>query len=278
MFPFKFNCTDARDPFLQQLHSTFNATPVIPPSSRDIDLLFLISHRGQKTTSLGPLAEVLHPGVSPLSPSTVSSEIAQIAINKTSDFSLELGFQILPEVFKGFNLDMEPVKGAFEGGKELSFAFLNVRRVRVFPVTLGSALMHQRINTDHPSIKNILSKKGLYLVTSLIQSNEFSLTLNKTRNAEVNFEAAVQQLADANFTIDSNRSSDFSITHKGSEYLTFAFSCVELEVEKDGKMSINREVTWKKGEDEDGQATESQDPEISFMNPKLPAILAWDKN
>lgn len=276
MFPFKFNCVDANDPFLQQIHETFKATPVLPPSSSDVDLLFLISHRGQETVPLGPLEDVLEPDATPLNPDTISSDIAGINLNKTGNFSLDLGFQLLPGIFKGFNLEMEPITGALKGGKELSFSFPNARRVRIFPVKLGSALIGRKMNTEHPLMKNVLRKKGLYVVTSLLQSREFSISLNKTRNTELDFDAAIQTLANTGLTVKTDRSTDFSIDHQGEEYLTFAFSCVELLVDKDGALSINKEVIWKRGENGEPESTPKEAEEMSFINPKLPAILSWD--
>ena len=279
MFTLKFNCAAANDPFLKQLHSSFKATPFLPPSSKDIDLLFLISHKGRETKVLGPLEEVLHDSDTPISVKTITSDVANIQLNKTSDISLELGLTVLSEVFQGFNLDMAPLRGAVAGGKELSLSFPDARRTRIFPTALGSALLNRKINPEHPLMKNVLKKKGLYVVTSLLQSRNFLMTFNKDRNTGLDFNAAVQQVADANLSVKSNRSTEFEIGHDGEEYLTFAFSCVELLVGKDGSISINREVIWKRGED--GQEVPVQDEnytEISFMNPELPAILAWDKD
>lgn len=278
MFPLKFTCAVANDPFLNDLYKLYKATPVMPPSANDIDLLYLIAHKGKKTSPLGPLEDVLHASETPVNLNTITSEVMGATLRRTSNLNLNLGFQVLSGVFQGFNLDMQPLKGAVGHGKELSFAFTDVRRKRVFPTAVGSALMNHKINTEHVAIKDVINKRGLYLVTSILQSKNFQLTFEKQLNLDMDFDVAAHKVADAKLSVQSNKGKELVLGYEGEEYLTFAFSCVELMFDKDGRLSISTEVIWKRGDgDAAGMVAEMDDPEISFMNPDMPAILSWDK-
>jgi len=279
MFPFKFNCNgEIEDPLLHQLHASFNATPFLPPSAKVVELLYLVGHRGQKTFPLGPFEEVLVKNGPPFYLKTINAQTADVSLNKSSHFNLDLGFKLLEGIFKGFDLKMEPLKAALAGEREIALAFQNVRRKNITHTHLGTALQGQVVNMDHPSIRMLYNKMGMYIVSSLLQSNKFTIQLGKTRNGSFKLEApVVEALADAGLEVGGDGKTNLSFTHSDKNFLTFAFSCFELKLEGNGRISIEQEVTWAKGLDEGNKHVAKNNPEISFINPKLPAIMAWDE-
>lgn len=280
MFPFKFNCNnEIEDPLLKQLHASFNATPFLPPSSKVVELLYLVGHRGQQTFPLGPIESVLVKNGIPFNLKPNNGRSTNVSLNKSGNFNLDLGFRLLDGIFKGFDLKMEPLKAVLKGEREIALTFENVRRKNITHIELGSALMGQRVNMEHPSIGMLKNKKmGIYIVSSLLQSNQFTIQLGKTKNGSFDIEVpSIEAIADAGLKVGGDGKTELSCTHSGKNYLTFAFSCFELKLEDDGKVSIEQEVTWAKGLNIEDKKVAAENPEISFMNPKLPAIMSWDE-
>lgn len=282
MFPFKFSCNNQiEDPLLKQLHSIYHATPFLPPSAGDIELLHLVAHRGEKTFRMGPLQEVLKEGGAESLSSLGSGEaqVASVALNQSSKFNMDLGFKLLEGLFKGFDLKMEPFKAALNGERELSLSFQQVIRRHIHHTAMGSAFRSLHVDMEHPSIKATHRRMGLFVVSSLLQSCQFTLQLEKSKNGTFDLEApSIDAIAEAGLKVGGDGERELSFTYTGKKPLTFAFSCYELKLDIAGKLQIEQEVSWRKGfEAEEKDALGEGNPEVSFISPRLPAILAWDE-
>mgnify|MGYP001589636013 CR=1 FL=1 len=269
---------------LTQLHSVFQATPFLPPST-GIHLLDLVMHLGQETHHLGPFSQILQ-GDAQLDVPVDKIKSANVQLNRTSQFNLDLGFRLLDGIFSGFDLKMEPVKAVLKGDMQMAISFQNVRSRRIPHTVMGTALEGKRVKMEHSSVKMMKREKlGCYIVSSLLESKKFSIHLTRSSGKSLGIEApSIDGLVEAGLQVSSGKKTDLTIWHEGSNYLTFAFSCFELEIQDSGIVNIWKEVNWARGkgmselEDELQQPEECDPLEVSFMHPKLPAILAWDSS
>ncbi len=283
MFPFKFTCKVNNDPLLYQLFSTFKATPFLPPSS-SIQPLHLVAHRGEETMHLGPLSQVLKSNSLPFEVDENSDSIADNDFNSSSNFNAELGLKLLEGIFKGFKIKIAPLEAVIKNASELSLKFQDVRRRHIHHTSLGNALAKHHIDMQNGTIGGLFSGKkpvGMYIISSVIESRNFSIRLGKNGSSGISVEAPViEKITDAGLKVDREGDKTYAISHEGDEYLVFAFSCFQLKLKEDGTISIHKEVSWIRGEfdEEKTRSIEQTEPEISFMHPDLPAILEWDRN
>lgn len=278
----RFGCgPDLQDPMLDQLLEAFKATPFLPPST-EVQPLMLVGHRGQKTHHFGPLEEILAQSETPfkLKPDLAAS--ANVDLKKTAMMNFDLGFQLLDGLFKGFELKIDPLKATLDRTKEIGLSFKNVQKRYLTNTELGSALINQRINLEHPSMAAFLRKEkplGMYVVSSVLQSNAFKIHLGKTSDGDFSIKAPeIKQLTNVGLEVEGDKDTDFSISYKGKKYLTFAFACFQLKFDSaSGRLSLEEEQVWAK--DPHGLNTEKKQAaaEVSFVHSKLPAILSWDE-
>lgn len=277
----RFGCAPTvQDPLLNELLGAFKATPFLPPSA-EVQPLMLVGHRGQKTHHYGPLEEIfIKTGVPfQLKPDRAAS--ANVDLTRTAMMNFDLGFQLLDGLFKGFDLKIDPLKATLGKAKEIGLSFKNVQKRYITNTELGSALINQKINLEHPSMAAFLREEkplGMYVVSSVLQSNEFTVHLGKISDGELDIKAPeIEQLTNVGLKVEGDRDTNYTITHKGKKYLTFAFACFQLKYDSTGnKLSLEEEQVWAKGTD--GAIKEKQSAEeVSFIDSKLPAILSWDE-
>ena len=279
MFPHKFICKTQNDPLLQQLQSTFSATPFLPPSA-SIHPLDMVAHRGEKTMHLGPLAHILSPEGGPFGMSVEQANVAKVDLNRSSSFNLDLGFKLLDGLFNGFRVSLDPVKAAIKNATAISLSFRGTRRRFINHVTLGQSLRNHKIDLEHPSIKGLFGgdkKMGMYVIGSVLESKQFNIQLSNNNSVGIDVDAPlIGKVTEAGLKVEHEGKRLLSIAHEGEEFLVFGFSCFILNKDSTGGLSIEEEVTWTRGEEEDENEEKNQTPEVSLIHPKLPAILAWD--
>lgn len=280
----KFLCGGGtKDPLLSELYETYDATPFLPPSN-GIKPLDLIGHRGQKTKNFGTFAKLLIDSGVPFELSPEKASLAKVELKKSMEFNLELGFKLLDQIIKGYNLKINPLQAGLKNAKELCLSFQNVQRRSISNVDLGTALTGRKLDLSHSSLgafRRADKPLGMYIVASVLESNAFSLHLNKSAGQNLSIaDSEIGNLTDVGFKVHNDSEKELIISHSGDDYLAFAFSCYKLNFDSDtGVMSIEEEVSWEKGANntEVKENTAPKSIEISFMSPALPAILEWDE-
>ncbi len=279
----KFGCKPSeQDPLLDQLHRTFSATPYLPPSTA-VQPLMLVGHRGQKTKNFGPFAEMLVSTAVPFELTPEQATSADYELKRTGSFNGELGLSLLDGLFKGFNLSIDPLNGVLHREMELSLSFQKVQRLFFHHTVLGSALKNQRLDLKHPSMRPFQRDKkplDMFITSSVLQSKAFTIHLGKKSSAGLDLDVpTVAQFTNVGLDLQGSKDTEITISHEGDKYLTFAFSCFQLSYESDGSLGIEEEVSWARGaKGTTAPADETEvNLEISFVNPRLPAIMAWDE-
>ena len=190
------------------------------------------------------------------------STLADLTIKKTQSVKLDFGLKLLSGFLKGFGVPEAPIEGGLNGARNISFSFTNTKRLYVEPALLGRKLIGKKMDLQNPALGIFLQDDpyDMHLITSVIVSNGFKVHVEK--KADVKFAVDVPAIQNAignvSTKIDTGGSNDSTIAFQGDEFLTFAFSCVKLEVDKAtgtikmGEMVPNRSA--------DGTVTEEYIP------------------
>jgi hypothetical protein len=259
------------------LRDLFNATPVRTPEA-SVQPLLVIAEKAGKTDKRGMLQHLLI-GDGNFSIQANDDPVSNVNLDKTRSMDWDFGLKLLDGIFQGFKLPSASIGAQLNGAKEISLSFNNVRRRWIDKNLLGSALKGLRVDLQHPSVGIFKGDDPwqMLLVTDVIASNGFAINVEKTRDDGFNVEApAIQQiLNEAKVDVKAKSNSKNSIAFEGNDYLTFAFTCVKLEVDpQTGALGVGATVVTKEGK----TVKKSETPEPVELDDDLfePGMLEWD--
>ncbi|MFQ5445539.1 MAG: hypothetical protein ACE5FF_01285 [Saprospiraceae bacterium] len=264
------------------LRKLFNATPMRVPEA-SVQPLLVIAEKAGKTDKRGALKHLLSNHRS-IKTDVQDDPVSDVSLERTRSMDWDFGLKLLDGIFKGFNLPSATIATKLEGAKEISLSFHNVRRHWVDKNALGSALHHKKVDLTHPAV-GIFTGDDAYnmlLVTDVIVSNAFSINVEKTKDNSFEVEAPTFQeiIDEANLKLKVKSSSKNSITFEGEDFLTFAFSCVKLELDQQtGALGVGLSVVTREVATPDGtKMTEVEEPQPIELDDDLfePGLLEWD--
>lgn len=261
------------------LRDLFNATPMKVPDASVQPFMVIAEKRG-KTERRGELRHLLTNNLE-IPIRLKEADVSNVNLEKTRSMDWDFGIKILDGIFQGFKLPSGEISSQLDNAKEISLSFNNVKRKFIDKNELGTSLIGRLLDLSHPSAR-IFLKDGynLLLVTDVIVSKSFGINFTKTINNQEKIEApTIQQIIDkANLEIKVKAESNNSISFEGSEYLTFAFSCVKLNIDPDtGALYVGSAVTTKEStRGESAGADQSPQPVELDDDVFEPGMLEWD--
>ena len=259
------------------LRETFNASPLRVPETR-VKPMVVIGKRGKTVNFRGQLKHLIIDGEH-LEVPFEESTMANASLQRSQSISLNFGIKILEGFLQGLGLSSAaPIGAHLQGAKEISFSFTNARRLFVDPGLLGNHLKGKKIDLEHPSIGIFTDADDpfdMLLISDAIVSKSFTINIEKGNEHEI--EASLpqlqQQIADLDAKVKIEIKDNRSITFKGEEYLTFAFACVALKLNKEtGGLQIG-ETVLTKGSGEVEQTPYSMIDDDEFE----PGMLEWEE-
>ncbi len=224
-----------------QLRSMFNANPLRIPESIYQPLLVL-EIINKKPQPLGQFEELVK-GKYNHNLDIITSEVAEFSGQQTKKVNSKLGLDILGGFIKAFGAEPAKINIALNKAKSLNFSFSNVERRRFSPLLLGKILAENEVfaNPNNMFVDKIMKdrKSKLAIVTDVITSNSFSINVfdEKDNDIEIDIPIIENYLTnlDIEFNIDSTKTNEIKFTKDTP--LTFAFSCVEILIDENGKFS-----------------------------------------
>jgi hypothetical protein len=281
---FKFQCTQ-QDKVLKALIKTYGATPLRIPDNqtRPLDI---IAYRGVKSKNRGSLEHILV-NADAILPNFKKSEQANIQFSKTNELKAAFGLKILNGFLKGFNIGINPLEGNIHQQNMLSFEFKNVKKDYVHIGLLGRHLKDCRLDLENPSLSIFTRDEkpmDMYLINSVLKSNEFTVHVKKEVDNDGKIEIPVlQKITDAGAELSYQGEKSYSITFKNKRYLTFAFSCVEILFDKKtGQFSgIGEERNTRNMTDDVAESIVLEDLKAkpkSLIDEDVPALMSWDED
>jgi hypothetical protein len=264
------------------LRKMFNATPLKVPEA-SVQPLLIIAERNGKTDKRGELKHLLADAAAfKIKPK--EDPVADVSLEKTRSVDWDFGLKLLEGFFQGFGIPSASVAAKLDMAREISLSFHNVKRRWIDKNELGSALRGKTIDLMHPALGIFLGGDAynMLLVTDVIVSNGFSINVEKSKNGNLSAEIpAIQQIVnEAKAGVDVKSSSTNSISFQGKDFLTFAFSCVKLELNPlsgalaVGTTVVTRKVTTAKGT-EVKEVEEAESVQLD-RKPGEPGLLEWD--
>lgn len=225
-------CAD--DQMTQTLKKLFNATPVRVPETK-IQPLCVVARKKAKASFRGELKFLLDKNEAFAVPLR-ESQVADLSGKNSKNVDLDLGLQIMEGFLKGFGLPSSAFTSEFHGVKKVSFSFKNVKRYYVDINELGLQIARKKLDLENPSISIFTEAEPweMLLIDSVITSSDF--TISTERESNVNFAAKIdkmqQVLSGANSTVKLSSSSGYDLTFQGDQHLSFAFSTVQLFIDR----------------------------------------------
>ena len=250
----------------------------VPEAS--VQPLLVIAEKAGKTDKRGELRHLLS-DTSALSLELIEEPVADVSLDNTRSMDWDFGFKLLDGFFQGFNLPSAAIGAKLSNAKEISLSFKNVKRRRVDKNELGSALAGRTLNLTHPSAQIFLGEDAhnLLMVTDIIISNGFAINVLKSKDNGGNIEVpAIQEIVnEAKLDVKVKSDSKNSITFEGDHFLTFAFTCVKLELNPTtGALAVGTTVITresKKGGVEKVEVPQPVELDDDFFEP---GMLEWD--
>ena len=228
-----------KNKFTDHLRGIFDANPLKQPNPR-YGPLHLIEIKNKKTYPLGKFADLIQ-GDHDLGISINKEPMSAISSEWSKKADIRVGVDLLSGFFKGFGLDMVGVSSSFKNAKQFSFAFENVERHYFEPMELGRILSQNEIKADTGNIfiSKIMESDDhrLALITDAIVSNNFSIATFSDSGSNVDIEVPVieKYLADLDTKTAFEKKENNVIKFVHPKPIPFAFSCIELEINNDGK-------------------------------------------
>lgn len=173
----------------------------------------------------------------------MQAPVAQVSNTKTKKIGFNIAFEILGNFIKAFGLDPAAIGASVKGASKMAFSFGNVSRNYIDVLQLGKILSDNDIMGDPENmfIKEIMANKHtkLALITDALRSTDFSLSTFKENETGASIDIPLIQnyVSNVNAKLRVDRTAENEITFSGETPLTYAFSCVEIKIDADGKFS-----------------------------------------
>lgn len=273
-----FSFRICRNDVTSLLKETFNATPLKIPESR-VRPLIVIAEKGGKTEFRGALEHLLEEGIK-LGANLKETPMTDVSFERTKSFDFDFGFEILKGFFQGFGIPSGAIGSQLKGAKEISLSFHNVKRLWVDKNELGGNLRGKQLDLEHPSMMPFLGDDPhqMLLISDAIISNSFSINVEKSneQNFEIELPEVQEILKDTKVKINPKASSKNALTFEGTDYLTFAFSCIQLILNDSGNLGVGTTFVTRNADGE--EVVHVEDPQHIELDDDLfePGMLVWD--
>lgn len=230
------------DPVVEFLRSTFGANIMrIPRAS--LRPPEVVAARQGRAKTMGQLADILaeHPPFIMDVADLHEEQAPPVLARKTRAVGFNLALEILGGLLQGFGISKAGLGAAFAPQSTISFNFHDVRRVYMEPNRLGRMLQGRALDRANPATSvyfDVQDPWRLLLIDSVLTSPGFTVTAMRSHAESAHVDLpTIQQLvsdASAKVTVSSSASSEVSFT--GEERLTFAFTCLEVSLDDNGRM------------------------------------------
>ena len=217
------------------IRDLFGANPLKIPESR-IQPMCLLEIEDNRPIYLGEFKSMVKGDFDHLI-EVKSSVVSEISNVKSEKVSFGFGIKILGNFLKAFKMDPVVTSLALKNSKKMSFSFSDVQRKYIEPLEFGKVLSENSIfgNPNNIFIEGILKNDNLKLalITDVLVSNNFSLSTYTESDSEAKIDIPMIQGYVANVGLDLkvNSTSENEVKFKREEFLTFAFSCVEIRID-----------------------------------------------
>jgi hypothetical protein len=202
----------------------------------DIAPLLLLRKEGDYLSSMHSNVELLfEEDIAALPAPTTTTTVANISGKNTLRLDGNMGLKALSGLFDALKLKDSDIKTHFAASKnlELEFSFENVQEDKVDYVVLDNFFSGAiPLEKEFKSSMELLKRSELYVVTTVLKSNHFSIKIGNSNSQDAELKLALEKMGALDTKFKREKDNVFSITTEGEESLVFAFKAVQILYDK----------------------------------------------
>jgi hypothetical protein len=233
-------CKSDQDHVLEALFKTYGANILRVPEQR-VQPLTVFARSDGKHRFVGRLGPLLDGGRRPAM-RVATSPMAEVSGKRTRTIDVGAGVDIMSGLLSGLGIPPAEVTAHFSSARKMSFSVGEVTRSWIDLGLLGRALERRRIDRRNSATRVYFGDRpwALFVVESAISSDSFTVKVERSRGASSKLDvAAIQQsLGKASARLEVASASSFEVSFRGPKALTFAFGCVRLFLDRNGRIVL----------------------------------------
>jgi hypothetical protein len=215
------------DPFLNYLKS-YGYCPVRLPKS-DLKPLQILFKKGTDLHRLGQLSTVLHSETISIPKIQENIQAANIIGQRTSDIKIGIGLNILGNILGAMGGSAIGIQNIYSNAKNIRFEFNDVFEDSVEIAILDTFLGDADFNPFSRYVTELLESNYVYIITSTIKSNKFTVISTSSHNEEIEVNVPeIQSIVGPKVKVIANSATASKLTYEGSVSLIFGFQAVRL--------------------------------------------------
>lgn len=266
---FSFKCVE--DPLMKMIRETYKASPLFVPDSKFLPLQVLAAKSNKVKSMRGELANYLVNGDT-FEIKLDNATVANAEMDSTSTIDISAGITLLSNFFEALDIKdaKAKLKTAFKRVKKVTIKIEDSRRRFVDIGALGKALKKNKADKENPAMDIFLRAKDTHdmlIVSSVYQSKRMSMTIDVDGEAGVEVDVPLLKswLKDGKVKVDNKWDHSKTIAFEGTRYLTFAFSCLRAQIQRDGGFKFGTEVNPEMKESHASSTSQSTSKPDAFI-------------
>ncbi|WP_346237047.1 hypothetical protein ABDK00_012590 [Niabella insulamsoli] len=140
-------------------------------------------------------------------------------------FDAEAGVSALDWLLKKLKMGNLSAKAAVDISHKVAITYENVMEDKVDMLELDNFISSSEpVEGKFNSFKEKLKDSELYVITHILKSNSFSVTVEDASGTQVDVEASIKGIVDANVNVSKNKNKGVTLTHENADTsVVFAF-------------------------------------------------------
>lgn len=181
-------------------------------------------------TRLGELATITIAGSNPLPPLSVDNAAPiEISGKESSSTKIEIGVNILGNIIQALGGKTLGISAGFAKAKTMTFKFEDVLEDHADVDRLDQYLTTCAFRADMTSVTNALIDDEVYVVTSTIKTNKFTINAKGDSGAKIGLDVpAIAQVASGSLSVETAKATEGTVVYKGAKPVVFGFQAVRL--------------------------------------------------
>ncbi len=240
-----------RNQITDTIRDLFGANPLRIPEARLLPLSVLLIQNG-RSQFMGQFRHLVQ-GRFEVDIPLHETALPAVTNVRSASIDLGLGIEILGNFLKGFGLNPASASNILRSTNSVGFSFSSVTRRYLEPLHFGRILSQQQIVANSTNMfldpGRRHRRRKLALVTDVIRSSDFTLHVQNAKGVDMALDAdtVLDQLGPTDVKLDVQTVDAHAIRFQHPEPLTFAFSCVELEIGDDGAIRAGQWIHRTRG-------------------------------
>jgi hypothetical protein len=200
---------------------------IVLPRERITPLMIIQKQDKKKGEIIGTIEELFDSTSVALSLNNIDEKASEFSGDNTAKMNFEAGFNFLQGIWS--KLGKGELSGNFKKDDLVTFSFKNLLRDSIKSEIELKRFVFTSITSmkeDDPYRQPLIDGE-LYIVTSVLKSNDFQIAIHDEKKGEAKFDFNIKELLDTTFKAGSSDSTKESIVNNGG-YMVFALRAKKI--------------------------------------------------